>query len=726
MSSSKIIGLIADQLSIPSKSIEKVSDLLEEGATIPFIARYRKEVTGSLDEVQLRDIRDKLDYYTLLEQRRETILESIKKQEKLTPELEKAILGATDLTTLEDLYLPYKPKRKTRASVAIERGLEPLADLIWEQKTTKGDAIELAGAFINPDLEVPDAESALNGARDIVAEKISQHPEVRDMLRYQFRNFSSLVANKTEDDKDEARTYETYYKFNQKVKFIKPYQVLAIDRAEREGVLSVKLDVWEDRVLDEIDSIIIENDDSIFVTYLEEAVEDAWKRLLNPSISREIRGELTEKAGEHAISMFAENVKNLLLQPPFSTKTIMGIDPAYRTGCKVAIIDQHGNYLEGTTIYPTPPHNKVEESKIILSRMVATHKVELIAIGNGTGSRETESIVADLIGELKGKDPNLELAYLVTSEAGASVYSASDIAREEFPDLDAAQRGNISIARRVQDPLAELVKIDPKSIGVGLYQHDVNQVSLMRSLGDVVESCVNHVGVNINTASAPLLSYVSGLSKVVAGHIVNYRSDLGGFSSREQLQDVPGVGPFRFQQAAGFLRIPESKNPLDNTAIHPESYDAALKLCSELGIDIHSLGSRKEEITQKLKTLNIKTMAAKLGIGEPTLELIVENLLKPGRDPREDLPKPVLRQDVLKMEELNTGMKLTGTVRNVVDFGAFVDVGVKADGLIHVSQLRTDGKRVDNVMDEVAVGDIVEVEVISVDIQRQRIALKRV
>ncbi|MCC5933891.1 MAG: RNA-binding transcriptional accessory protein [Candidatus Cyclonatronum sp.] len=722
----QILSTVAGKLGFSVKQVSKAAELFDEGATIPFIARYRQEVTGGLDEVQLRNLRDELEFRRLLEQRRETIIESIRKQEKLTPELEQAIRAATELTTLEDLYLPYKPKRKTRASVAIERGLEPLADLIWLQETETGEVEEIASHYVDPEKDVPDLEAALAGARDIVAERVSQHAEVREMLRDQLRNFATLVCKKVDDATDEKGTYETYYDFQSKVKYVKPYQVLAIDRGEREGILSAKFDVWEERTLEEIDNILITNDNAIFVEELEDAIEDAWKRLLNPSLSREIRNELSEAAGEHAISMFTENVRNLLLQPPFSTKIVMGIDPAYRTGCKVAVVDQTGAYQEGTTVFPTPPFSKIAEAKVVLARLIQKYKVDLIAIGNGTGSRETEQVVAELISDMRAADPKLEIAYLVTNEAGASVYSASDEAREEFPELDAAQRGNISIARRVQDPLAELVKIDPKSIGVGLYQHDVNQVKLSRGLGDVVESCVNHVGVNLNTASAALLTYVSGMSKTIARKVVAHRGKIGKFASRDELQDVPGVGPFRFQQAAGFLRIPESPNPLDNTAIHPESYEATKKLCDKLGIDLTRLPDEKDLLPIKLRNLKVSELARELEVGEPTLALIIENLLKPGRDPREDLPKPLLRQDVLKIEDLHEGTRLQGTVRNVVDFGAFVDIGVKVDGLLHVSQMRTDGKRVENVLEEVAVGDIIEVEVTTVDIKRQRIGLKRV
>ena len=715
---------IAKDLNLRVQQITKTAALFDEGATVPFVARYRQEVTGGLDEVQLRTVRDEIENRRLLEDRREFILESIENQDKLTDELKKEILAATDFTTLEDLYLPYKPKRKTRADKAVEKGLQPLAELIWEQETTKGDVTGIASQYIDEEKEVASAEEALAGARDIVAEWISQEIEVRDMLRKQLRNYGSLVSKVAGDDaqkSDEKRTYETYYDFSSKVKTLKPYQVLAMDRGEREGILRVKAEVWEERTLEEIDKIVISNERSIFVEELEDAITDAWKRLLYPSLERELRSELTEESGEHAIGMFAENVRNLLMQPPMNSRIVMGIDPAYRTGCKVAVVNETGAFQEGTTVFPTPPHKKIAEAKRTIATLVKKYSVDLIAIGNGTGSRETEQVVAELIQEMKQRDPDLELAYLIVSEAGASVYSASEIAREEFPDLEAAQRGNISIARRVLDPLAELVKIDPKSIGVGLYQHDVSQVKLSRKLDEVVESCVNHVGVNLNSASAALLNYVSGLSKSVAREIVRYRETIGQFTSREQLMEVSGLGPFRFEQAAGFLRIPESENPFDNTAIHPESYDAAAKLCETLGIDL----KQRNGMAEKLRQLNLKEYAEKIGTGLPTLELIVDNLLKPGRDPREDMPKPVLRQDVLKMEDLSEGMTLKGTVRNVVDFGAFVDIGVKVDGLLHISNMRADGKRVENVMDEMSVGDVIDVAVLQVDSKRGRIGLKR-
>ncbi len=729
MTDNQIFESIARDMNLKLRQVKKSAELLDEGATVPFISRYRQEMTGGLDEVQLRELKTNLEDRRLLEQRKEFILKTIDEQGKLTDELRDAIVKCSDFTTLEDLYLPYKTKRKTRAVKAAEKGLEPLADMIWDQEITKGEPEQYASEFVDEEKEVPTVEEALAGARDIVAERVSQHLDVRDMLRKQLRQFGTMTSKAAGDEarkKDEKAVFETYYDFSNKVKYVKPHQILAIDRGEREGILKVDIEVWEERTLEEIDKIVISNDYSIFTGELQEAVSDSWKRLLKPSLERELRSDLTESAGDHAIGMFAENVRNLLLQPPLESTVVLGIDPAFRTGCKVAVVNETGTFLEGITIYPTPPHNKVDEAKKELKRLIGKHAVDLIAIGNGTGSRETESVVADLIGEMKDQKNDLKLAYLIVNEAGASVYSASEIAREEFPDLDAAQRGNISIARRVLDPLAELVKIDPKSIGVGLYQHDVNQVKLGSQLDDVVESCVNHVGVNLNSASSALLNYVSGLGKTTAKEIVRHREEKGSFTRREELLEVEGVGPFRYEQAAGFLRIPDSPNPFDNTAIHPESYDTAEKLCNLLGIDPRKLTGKNREPAAKLEQVNVKEMAESIGVGEPTLKLIIENLLKPGRDPREEMPKPILRQDVLSLEDLSVGMQLKGTVRNVVDFGAFVDIGVKTDGLLHISQMRTDGKRVENVLDEMSVGDVIDVEVLNIDQKRQRIGLKRV
>lgn len=723
MSDTLIIKRVSAQLNILEKQINTVAGFLDEGATIPFLARYRKEATGGLDEEQLRAVRDALELQKTLEARKETILKSIKEQEKLTPELEAKIKACTDLTTLEDLYLPFKQKRKTRGDKAKEKGLEPLAEMIWNQEIEKGNPNDFAKKFINKEKEVETLADAWKGATDIVAEWINETIEVREKLRNIFLNHSTISTKKNPAVK-ERTNFEDYYEFASKVDRLKPYQVLAINRGEKENILFVKTEVWEERTLETMDDIVITNDMSIFTENLQDAVEDAFKRLLSPSLERELRNALTDRADQHAIDTFATNLGNLLMQPPFQHKVIMGIDPAFRTGCKVAVVDETGKYFEGTTIFPTPPRNQIAQSEAVIDKLIDKYKVNLIAIGNGTASRETEQFVADFIQKRKDVKPKEELNYLIVNEAGASVYSASKIAREEFPDLDAAQRGNISIARRVLDPLAELVKIDPKSIGVGLYQHDINQNQLASKLDDVVESCVNEVGVNLNTASAPLLSHISGLSKKVADNIVKFREKSGAFKSREQIKTIDGVGDFRFQQAAGFMRIPEAKNPLDNTAIHPESYEATEKLCNLFGIDIEHLSTQKQVIESKLGSINSKKIAGQLGIGEPTLELIIENLRKPGRDPRESMKKPILRTDVMSMDDLKEGQKLEGTVRNVVDFGAFVDLGVKQDGMLHISNMSKTGKRVEDPHEEVGVGDIITVEIISLDLERGRIGLK--
>lgn len=724
MSDTKIFNFLASQLNFSGKQISTVAKFLDEGATVPFLARYRQEATDGLDEEQIRTIRDGLETQRTLEARKETILKSIKEQEKLTPELEEQILNCTDLKTLEDIYLPYKQKRKTRGDKAKEKGLEPLAKLIWEQEITSGDPVEYAKEYINPDKEVESVEDAFDGATDIVAEWINENLEVRELLRKVFAEHSNIVTKKNPTVK-ERTNFEDYYEFSAKVDKLKPYQILAINRGERENILFVNVDLWEERTLENIDDVVISNDLSIFTEYLQDAVEDAYKRLLFPSLERELRSELTDKADAHAIETFATNLGNLLMQPPLDKKVVMGIDPAFRSGCKVAVVDQHGKYLEGTTTYPTPPQKKVAEAEAVFEQFIDKYGVELIAIGNGTASRETEQIVAEFLQKRKENHPDEELHYLIVNEAGASVYSASTIAREEFPELDAAQRGNISIARRVQDPLAELVKIDPKSIGVGLYQHDVNQNQLSGKLDDVVESCVNEVGVNLNTASAPLLAHISGLSKKVAQNIVKQREEKGIFMDREQIRDIDGVGDFRFQQAAGFMRIPESNNPLDNTAIHPESYEAAEKLCNLFGINLDNLSQEKDKIAGKFKNVNLKETAEQIGVGVPTLELIIENLQKPGRDPRESLPKPLLRTDVMKMEDLKEGQQLEGTVRNVVDFGAFVDIGVKQDGLLHISNM-AENRKIEDPHDVVSVGDIISIEIITLDLERGRIGLKLV
>jgi uncharacterized protein len=720
MTEHQIYNIIAEELNLKSKQVSIVAKFLDEGATVPFLARYRQEATGGLNEEDIRNVRDKVELHRTLEARKQTILKSIAEQDKLTEELEAKIKACTDLKTLEDLYLPYKRKRKTRGDMAKEKGLEPLAQLIWQQETEEGDPMDYAGKYVDEEKEVPTAEEAMAGALDIVAEWINESVEVRDKLREIFQEHAVIKTEK--NPAVEGRTnFEDYYEYSNKAKNLKPHQVLAINRGERENVLFVDVELWEEVTLENIDDIVIANDLSIFTPRLQDAVEDAYKRLLFPSLERELRNDLTEAADAHAIETFATNLSNLLMQPPLNNKTVMGIDPAFRTGCKVALVDETGKYLEGTTIYPTPPQNKVEEAAGVINKLIDTYGVQLIAIGNGTASRETEQFIANLIQQRKQNKKDEELNYLIVNEAGASVYSASTVAREEFPDLDAAQRGNISIARRVLDPLAELVKIDPKSIGVGLYQHDVNQNRLAQKLDDVVESCVNQVGVNLNTASAPLLAHISGLSKRVAGNIVKRRETEGIFTDRNQIKEVDGVGDFRFQQAAGFMRIPESANPLDNTAIHPESYEAAEKLCNLFGIDLDKLHQHRDQIAGKFNGIDKDRVAEQVGVGVPTLELIIENLQKPGRDPRESLPKPMLREDIMKMEDLSEGQVLEGTVRNVVDFGAFVDIGVKQDGLLHVSNMAD--RKVEDPHEVVSVGDIIKVKIVSLDLERGRIGL---
>ncbi|CAN5116892.1 Tex family protein [soil metagenome] len=627
-----------------------------------------------------------------------------------------------DIKTLEDLYLPYKKKRKTRGDMAKEKGLEPLAKLIWKQEIENGDPLEYAKKYVDKEKDLPNSETALTTSLDIVAEWINESVEVRETLRKIIREHG-VIATRKNPAISERTNFEDYYEFSSRTSHLRPHQVLAINRGERENVLFVNLELVDNITLDKLDDVVITNEASIFIPYLQDAVEDSYKRLMLPSLERELRNDLTDEADQHAIETFATNLKNLLLQPPLKNQVVIGIDPAYRTGCKVAVIDPIGKYLSGTTIYPTPPQKKIEESTRVVNKLIDKHGVTLIAIGNGTGSRETEQFVADLIQNRKEKNPDENLHYLIISEAGASVYSASTVAREEFPDLDAAQRGNISIARRVQDPLAELVKIDPKSIGVGLYQHDINQVQLAKKLDDVVETCVNEVGINLNTASSSLLTHVSGLSRKVAKNIVDHRDNKGPFQNRDELKSIRGVGEFRFQQAAGFMRIPGGEHPLDNTAIHPESYEATEKLCNLFNIDIEKLSEQKEKIESAFANLNVKQVAEQIGVGVPTLELIIENLQKPGRDPRESLPKPLLRQDVLKMEDLSPGMKLEGTVRNVVDFGAFVDLGVKQDGLLHISQMKKGRRKIENPHEVVSVGDIISVEIKTIDIERGRIGL---
>ena len=709
---------IARELNLRAAQVANTVELLDAGNTVPFIARYRKEATGRLDEEQIRTIQQRMRYLRMLEERKQTILQSIAEQGKLTPELEARIRAATRLQAVEDLYLPYRPKRRTRATIAREKGLEPLAQLILEQQVTKGRPEALAARFVNPEKEVHSPEEALAGAQDIVAETISDDADVRQAVRDLTWRHGLLQAEAR--DPSRRSDFEMYYDFKEPLRRLVPHRILAINRGEREKVLRVGIAIDENRLLQVIEKRYLQHPESIFTPLLKQAIADAYRRLIAPAIEREIRHELTEKADQHAIQVFARNLRALLLQAPVRNKTIMGIDPGYRTGCKVAVIDETGKYLEGDTIFPHPPQSQVFEAKTILRRLIDRHRVDVIAIGNGTASRETEQLVAELIREIREQDGRA-LQYVIVNEAGASVYSASPVAREEFPELEASMRGNISIARRLLDPLAELVKIEPRHIGVGLYQHDVNQKKLAEALHAVVESAVNLVGVDLNTASASLLRYVSGLTQRTAENIVRYRDQHGKFRNREQLKQVPGIGEVAFQQAAGFLRIPDGDQPLDNTGIHPESYPATRKLLKLFGVldDQSAWRQLKDRILQEGTPL--AELAATIGVGEPTLEDILANLEKPGRDPREDMPQPMLRSDVMDLEDLRVGMVLQGTVRNVVDFGAFVDIGLKRDGLVHISQMAN--RFVKNPHDVVSVGDIVTVKVIGIDLERGRIQL---
>jgi len=716
MTEQQIYQIVTEETHLRINQIIQTMEMLDEGNTVPFLARYRKERTGSLDEVKIRLIQDRVEYLRALEKRKETVLSSIEKQGKLTPELKAKIEATTKLQDLEDLYLPFKPKKRTRASIAREKGLQPLADLILQQQILTGDPLDIAGSFVNSEKGVNTSEEALLGAQDIVAETISEDADIRKMVR-EFSSKNGIIVSEAKN-KEEKSVYEMYYEYTEPANKIPPHRILAINRGEKEGILKVDISVNVENIILQIGKKTIVDSRSIFHKYLLDAIRDGYQRLTAPSIEHEIRNGLTETAEEQAIRIFALNLKNLLLQSPISGKIIMGIDPGFRTGSKVAVIDKTGKYLAGTTIYPHPPKNEADESKVVLKKMILKYSVDIIAIGNGTASRETESLVADLIGEMK---TIRKLFYVIVSEAGASVYSASKIAHEEFPDLEASLRGNISIARRLLNPLAELVKIDPKSIGVGQYQHDVNQKRLAESLNSVVEDCVNHVGVDLNTASVSLLTYVSGLTSRTAATIVDHREKNGSFRNREQLKIVPGIGASTFEQAAGFLRIPGGENLLDNTWIHPESYEATNRLLKKYNIEnIQIDGKTIRQMISNNQT-RMSDLATEIGIGEPTLKDILADLEKPGRDPREELPKPILKSDILKIEDLKEGMILKGTVRNVIDFGAFIDIGVKQAGLVHISQLSD--RFIKDPSQVVAVGDVVDVRVVSVDIDRGRIQL---
>jgi len=715
MTEKQFIEIISNELNLNIVQVKNTISLLDEGNTIPFIARYRKEHTGSLDEDQLRKIDDRIIYLRKLEERRQTVLKSIEEQGKLTPELKAQIEATLKSQELEDLYLPYKPKRKTRASVAIEKGLEPLAKIILHQEIENRNLEDVVGPFLSEEKEVSNIKEAIDGACDIIAEQISEDIQIRNELR-KIINKTGMIASKSKSE-EANQNYEAYTEYQEKVTNIPPHRILAMNRGEDEKMLRVSISIEQDYVLNKIEGYYLRNEKSIFTDYLKNAIKDSYSRLLQPALEREVRNMLTEKADKHAINVFALNLKNLLLQPPLAEKIIMGIDPGFRTGCKVAVIDYTGKYLKGITIYPHPPQKQFYESKSQLRELIEEFDVNIIAIGNGTASRETEMLVSELISEME----NETLQYIIVNEAGASVYSASPLAKEEFPDLEASMRGNISIARRLQDPLAELVKIDPKSIGVGLYQHDVNQTQLSGSLNNVVESCVNSVGVDINTASVSLLKYVSGLNSNHAKSIVQYRNENGRFNNRTNITKVRGIASKVFEQAAGFLKITKGDNPLDATSIHPESYDATVKLLKKFDVDDVNKGGKTLRQKISIEKINLADIAEEINCGVPTLEDILLNLEKPARDPRDNMPKPLFKKDILKIEDLRQDMIVEGTVRNVVDFGAFIDVGVKQDGLLHKSEMANGFVKSPYTI--VAVGDVIKLRIVSVDVERQRIGL---
>ena len=768
-----IVKKIAAELEIRPQQVEAVIKLIDEGNTIPFIARYRKEAHGSLNDEQLRNLSERLTYLRTLEEKKEQVLATIEEQGKLTDELKAQILAAETQVLVEDLYRPYRPKRRTRAIIAKEKGLEPLAQIILAQEVT--EPLEtIAEQYVSEEKEVKDVADAIAGARDIIAEQISDNADYRKYIRDITRE-EGILTSTAKDEKAQS-VYEMYYEYQEPIKKIAGHRVLALNRGEKEKFLVVKLEAPEERILTYICKKTITEENEIVTPVLEEAVTDSYKRLIAPAIEREIRNELTEQAEDGAIKVFGKNLEQLLMQPPIAGKTVLGWDPAFRTGCKLAVVDPTGKVLDTKVIYPTAPQNKVEEAKREVKKLIQKYGISLISVGNGTASRESEMIIADMLHEIK--EP---VQYIIVNEAGASVYSASKLATEEFPNFDVGQRSAASIARRLQDPLAELVKIDPQSIGVGQYQHDMNQKKLGETLSGVVEDCVNKVGVDLNTASASLLEYISGISKVIAKNIVTYREENGKFTSRKELLKVPKLGPKAFEQCAGFMRILDGKNPLDATSVHPETYDAANALLDKLGIDTEELkkiqteaakqqsplakkktapkkkkqqfvvrnthtafgaafaeafgsidlpsGETEETPTENKASGSLqkrvkdkKKMADELGIGEITLVDILKELEKPARDPRDEMPKPILRTDVLEMKDLKEGMILKGTVRNVIDFGAFVDIGVHQDGLVHVSEM-SDKKFVKHPLDVVSVGDIVDVKVMGVDLKKQRIQL---
>ena len=713
-----IFQIIAEELNVKYGQVESTVKLIDDGNTIPFIARYRKEVTGGLSDEVLRTLFDRLNYLRNLQARKEEVRNSIEEQGKLTDEIVKALEAAKILAEVEDIYRPYKQKKRTRATIAKEKGLEPLSDAIINQDGNVSIE-DLAKQFIDPEKGVETIEDAIEGAKDIIAENISDNPAYRKEIKkscYKEGIISTESCAKTEDE--ENKTYQMYFDFNEKVSKIPSHRILAINRAEKENAIKLKMQKPEENIIDFIERDIIKDKNSNYSTILDDTVKDSFKRLIEPSVEREIRSDLTEKAEEKAIKVFGQNAKQLLMGAPLKGLTVMGFDPAYRTGCKIAVIDETGKLLATTTVYPTEPQNKVEEAKKELKALIEKYGINMIAIGNGTASRESEKFVSDMISEI-----DREVYYAIVSEAGASVYSASQLATEEYPDINVSLRGAISIARRLQDPLAELVKIDPKAIGVGQYQHDVNQKRLAESLTGVVEDAVNSVGVDVNTATPSLLSYVSGINKTIANNIVKYRDENGKILERKELLKVPKLGKVAFEQCAGFIRIFDGKNPLEITAVHPESYEKAEKLLELIGYKKDDLrdSEKLNDIKKKLSSLNVKKTSEELDIGEMTLKDIIDELSKPGRDPRDEMPKPILRSDVLKFEDLKEGMVLNGTVRNVIDFGAFVDIGVKHDGLVHISELSD--KFVKNPADIVSIGDIVKVKVIKIDNDRQKVSL---
>ena len=707
-----IIQKIKEELQVEKWQVEAAVKLIDEGNTIPFISRYRKEVTGSLNDEQLRNLDERLTYLRSLEDKKEQVLKSIEEQGKLTNELKEKILAAQTLVVVEDLYRPYRPKRKTRASIAKEKGLEPLAEYILRQEATE-PVLNEAAKYVSEEKEVKTPEEALQGAQDIIAEMISDDADHRLYIR-NITVEEGIVTGTAKDEKAQS-VYEMYYNFEEPVKKIAGHRVLALNRGEAEKVLTVKVNAPEERILRYLEKKLITKENEYTTPVICAAVEDSYDRLIAPAIEREIRNDLTEKAEDGAINVFGKNLEQLLLQPPIAGKVVLGWDPAFRTGCKLAVVDATGKVLDTKVIFPTAPQNKVEESKAELKKLIKKYNVDLISVGNGTASRESEQVIVELLKEL-----DRPVQYVIVNEAGASVYSASKLATEEFPNFDVGQRSAASIARRLQDPLAELVKIDPKSIGVGQYQHDMNQKKLSDALSGVVEDSVNKVGVDLNTASASLLEYVSGINKTIAKNIVDYRENNGRFVSRKQLLKVPKLGPKAYEQCAGFLRIMNGDNPLDTTSVHPESYEAAMKLLTSLGYSAEDIiGGGLKGISKKVR--EPKKTAEELGVGELTLKDIVQELEKPARDPRDEMPRPVLRSDVLDMKDLTPGMVLKGTVRNIMDFGAFVDIGVHQDGLVHVSEMSE--RFIKHPLDVVKVGDVVDVKVLAVDVAKKRISL---